>query len=193
MSDARAEPETYILTRSSLNALISRVRFHEAKNTFWSGNLLAIARWKGCARSYIRTATPQMLAERTLMPHSGTKSRLLNTTTRSLTGPLVGPDAGESGEESVDPVAPPCLRSRRHFWSAPVRNNQLAMSGEVEGAIEASMSQCQSTAFRRADKKGTWDHNVIATGCHGLQHRDSIVGRSAIPARPTDRQRIRQA
>ena len=43
----------YVLTSSSLTALMSRDLFHEAKNTFWSGYLVAMARWKGCANRFV--------------------------------------------------------------------------------------------------------------------------------------------
>ena len=76
----------YVLTSSSLTALMSRDLFHEAKNTFWSGYLVAMARWKGCANRFVNHGELKYhTLEPTLMPHSGTRSRLLKTTTRSQT------------------------------------------------------------------------------------------------------------
>lgn len=65
----------------------------------------------------IRTTTVSNYNSQTLMPHSGTKSRLLNTTTRSQTVPLLDPAADPSREY---PELGPTPRSRRHFRSAPV-------------------------------------------------------------------------
>ena len=56
---------------------------------------------------------------RTSMPHSGTRSRLLNTTMRSQTGPKVEEGSGADAAAAALISALPLPRSLRHFCSAP--------------------------------------------------------------------------
>ena len=102
------------------------------------------------------------------MPHSGTKSRLLKTTTRSLTDPLIGLELGAPGEELVDLVAWPCMRSRLHFCSAPVQNKSVSYEQcirEQEKRVRHDIGGLSSDEPLKAACVTATSKRLVATVC----------------------------
>lgn len=99
--------------------------FQDAKNTFWSGYRDAMALRNGYCTVVLEPGQGGTEPTRTSMPHSGTRSRLLNTTMRSHTRPLCGAGGGGGGAPGL-PAAGTCgwprPRSCRHFCRAPVQD-----------------------------------------------------------------------